>query len=58
MKTELVKITTRIPNDILDQVRELADAHHRSMNGEIIAILEEYLKSHQDVSEEQQPPKN
>lgn len=36
-----------IPEDIYDRVREQAKAHHRSINSEIIACLEQTVKSQQ-----------
>jgi plasmid stability protein len=41
-------ITVRnIPEDIYDRVREQANAHHRSINSEIIACLEQSVKPQQ-----------
>lgn len=53
-----VKFTFRVSKELLDSIQEIADKNHRSINSEITVILEDFLKSHQDVSEEQQPPKN
>ena len=36
-----------IPEEIYDRVREQAKAHHRSINSEIIACLEQTVKSQQ-----------
>jgi len=36
-----------IPKDIYDRVREQAHAHHRSINSEIIACLEQTVKARQ-----------
>ncbi|HLR32750.1 MAG TPA: Arc family DNA-binding protein [Fodinibius sp.] len=36
-----------IPEEIYDRVREQAKAHHRSINSEIIACLEQTVASHQ-----------
>ncbi|MDR9407556.1 MAG: Arc family DNA-binding protein [Balneolaceae bacterium] len=36
-----------IPEEIYDRVREQAKAHHRSINSEIIACLEQTVKAQQ-----------
>jgi plasmid stability protein len=41
-----------IPNDIYDKVREQAEAHHRSINSEIIACLERVVSSQKVSSDE------
>lgn len=41
-----------IPEEIYKRVREQADAHHRSINSEIIACLEQAVKSQQLSPEE------
>ena len=38
-------IVKNIPEEIYDRVREQANAHHRSINSEIIACLEKTVKS-------------
>ncbi len=53
-----VKFTFRVSKELLDSIQEIADKNHRSINSEITVILEDFLKSHQDVSKEQQSPKN
>ena len=55
---ERVKFTLRAPRELLDKIQVVADKNYRSVNSEVIAILEDFLKSHQDVSKEQQSPKN
>lgn len=55
---ERVKFTFRVPKELLESIQMIADENHRSINAEITVILENYLKSHQDVEEEQQSPKN
>jgi plasmid stability protein len=42
MPTVTVK---NIPPDLYERLKELADAHHRSMNSEIIACLEQSVSS-------------
>lgn len=56
--SDRVKFTLRAPRELLDKIQAVADKNYRSLNSEIIVILEEYLKSHQDVSEEQQSSKH
>ena len=41
-----------IPKDIYDKVREQASAHHRSINSEIIACLEQTVKPKQVSSDD------
>ena len=41
-----------IPADIYKSLKQLANANRRSMNEEIIAIIEEAIKSKKNVSEE------
>lgn len=36
----------RIPNDLLTQLRALADQDMRTLNAEIIYIIKEYIKAH------------
>jgi predicted transcriptional regulator len=38
------KITIRIPAEIAEQMRRLAKAHDRSLNGEILHALREYVE--------------
>ena len=52
------RFTFRIDEDLYNKIQEIADKEHRSVTAQIIVILEDYLKSHQDVSKEQQSPKN
>jgi predicted transcriptional regulator len=39
-----VKITVRIPVEVADRIRRLAEAHDRSLNGEIVWALRQYGK--------------
>ena len=55
---ERVKYTFRAPRELLDKLQVIADEHRRSVNSEMIVILEEYFKSHQSASEEEQSSKN
>jgi hypothetical protein len=47
MKKKAVKdisINTRYPPDLLDELRKLAVAHERSLNGEIVWALRQYVE--------------
>ena len=37
-------LTIRLPADLLKDMRELADAHTRSLNGEVLVALRDYVK--------------
>ena len=37
-------INTRYPQDVLEEMRKLAAQHERSLNGEIVWALREYIK--------------
>jgi predicted transcriptional regulator len=39
-------ITIRIPAEIADTMRLLAQQHDRSLNGEIVRALREYIERH------------
>jgi predicted HicB family RNase H-like nuclease len=40
-------LTVRFPPLVLEQMRVLAQEHHRSFNGEVITALETYIKQQQ-----------
>ena len=40
-------LSIRIPVDVLEPLRERAKQHDRSLNGEIVTALREYLKKSQ-----------
>jgi hypothetical protein len=42
------KITIRIPTGIAEQMRQLAKQHDRSLNGEIVRALREYIEQNKD----------
>lgn len=44
MADEILKFTLRIPKEILDKVRVLAEMNGRSLNKEIEMILKDYIK--------------
>jgi predicted transcriptional regulator len=41
-------ITIRIPAEIAEMLRLLAKQHDRSLNGEIVRALREYIERHKD----------
>jgi predicted transcriptional regulator len=41
-------ITIRIPADMAEMLRRLAEQHDRSLNGEIVRALREYVEFHMD----------
>ena len=47
------KLTVRIPAAIAESMRQLAKQHDRSLNGEIVRSLREYVARHQLVKEQQ-----
>lgn len=46
MKKELVSTNVRYPKEIAEAIKRLAEKHHRSINGEIIQALQEYIQRH------------
>jgi len=44
MKKELVSTNVRYPKEIAEAIKRLAEKHHRSINGEIIQALQEYIQ--------------
>ena len=44
-------ITIRIPAEIAEQMRRVAKQHDRSLNGEIVRALREYVAKHQEKQE-------
>jgi hypothetical protein len=44
MKKEFVSTNVRYPKEIAEAIKRLAEKHHRSINGEIIQALQEYLQ--------------
>lgn len=37
-------INTRYPQDVLEEMRKLAEQHERSFNGEVMWALREYIR--------------
>ena len=44
MKKEFVSTNVRYPKEIAEAIKRLAEKHHRSINGEIIQALQEYIQ--------------
>lgn len=44
MSSDLPKFTLRIPKELLDNLREVAKEHGRSVNKEIEFIIKKYLE--------------
>jgi Arc-like DNA binding dprotein len=50
MKTkekDIKSLSIRFPADILEQMKEIANRHNRSLSGEVLTALEEYIKRNQ-----------
>jgi hypothetical protein len=41
---ETKTVTIRLPEDVLKELKELANEHTRSLNGEMLVALREYIK--------------
>ena len=44
---EEVKITLRVPPDVADAMKRLAHANDRSLNGELVRAIREYIARQQ-----------
>ncbi len=44
MKKEFISTNVRYPKEIAEAIKRLAEKHHRSINGEIIQALQEYIQ--------------
>jgi predicted HicB family RNase H-like nuclease len=44
MKDDMKTLTIRLPAHLLEQMKEVAKQHNRSLNGEVLTAMEEYLK--------------
>ena len=44
---ETKSLSIRFPVHILEQMKELAKRHHRSLSGEVLTALEEHIKRNQ-----------
>lgn len=47
MKDDIKSLTLRFPAHVLDQLKEIARRNNRSLNGEILTAMEEYIKRNQ-----------
>lgn len=55
MKT--VKVQLRVPEELHQRIVDWASKNHRSMNGQIVAVLDEYLRVENKPVTPQQPLK-
>jgi predicted HicB family RNase H-like nuclease len=44
MKDDIKALTIRLPEHLLEQIREAAKRNNRSLNGEVLTALEEHAK--------------
>jgi predicted transcriptional regulator len=44
MEKAIVSTNVRYPKEIADAIKRFAEKHHRSINGEIIQALQEYIE--------------
>lgn len=44
MKKEIVSTNVRYPKELADAMKLLAEKHHRSLNGEIIQAIQDYIQ--------------
>lgn len=50
-----VKYSLRIDKETLDRFGMIAESNHRSINSELIVLIEEFLKSRESTSSEKEP---
>jgi hypothetical protein len=50
MKDDMKTVTVRISAPLLEQIREVAKQHNRSLNGEILTAIQEHIKKQQKGS--------
>jgi len=43
MEKHIIAITTRYPKEMVKVLKQLAQDHHRSFNGEVIEALQTYI---------------
>jgi predicted transcriptional regulator len=48
-------MTVRIPKDIHDDLKRLAEKNHRSVNGEAAFAIEAYLEAHREIVDALRP---
>ena len=46
-RKEIKPITLRFPLTVLEQMKELAKEHNRSLSGEILNAMQEYIRRNQ-----------
>jgi predicted transcriptional regulator len=51
-------ITVRIPAEVAEAMRRLAKQHDRSLNGEIVRAMREFIEKHQQGQEKQDKREN
>jgi predicted transcriptional regulator len=51
-KREMVHISIRFPREVAEALKRLAQEHDRSINGEVIRAVKEYIKRQQKSSRE------
>jgi predicted transcriptional regulator len=44
-------LTVRFPRELLERMRELAARHDRSLNGELVRAVREYIQRHEDEAQ-------
>jgi len=44
MKKEIISTNVRYPKELADAMKRFAEKHHRSLNGEIIQAIQEYIQ--------------
>jgi len=49
MKKEIVSTNVRYPKELANAIKILAEKHHRSINGEIIQAIQEYIQRQEKV---------
>ncbi len=56
MEKQIKTVTIRIAMDILEEMRAIAQQHDRSLNGEILTALRDYVARHKRSVEGEAPP--
>ena len=52
---ETKTVTIRLPEDVLKQMKELANEHTRSLNGEMLVALRAYIQQQRQEFKPQPP---
>jgi hypothetical protein len=54
---ETKTVTFRLPEEVINEMRELAQEHTRSLNSEVLVALREYIKQYrQGLKPTRNPP--